>query len=230
MVRVENVEHPAQYIAAVLRRTQPKHIERTYDVKGYDDDPIEFLSLLARKGGRLLKGGEPDVDGVAKMVLNDFLRGKIPWFTRPPGMEEKEGGERLERGGRGELLGEMKRKRKADVLQDDDEGAAVETELQLKEVSRLAGTKHAPVPDTDNLSENNGSASAPPDVAGSDEEADKDSVDTTTDESALMVGALSDEIGVEDEDKGEDDEDDDAGGGGAELLEELEAISGAEED
>lgn len=86
VVRVENVEHPAQYIAAVLRRTQVRHVERTYDVRHaeYADDPLELLSILARKGGRLLKGGEPDVDGVAKMMLNDFLRGKIPWFTPPP--------------------------------------------------------------------------------------------------------------------------------------------------
>lgn len=89
VVRVENVEHPAQYVEAVLRRTQTKHIERTYEIKHneYNDDPIEFLSILARKGGRLLRGGEPDVDGVAKMVLNDFLRGKIPWFTPPPKKE-----------------------------------------------------------------------------------------------------------------------------------------------
>lgn len=83
VVRVENVEHPEQYIAGVLKRTQPRHIERTYDVKGYED-AFDFLSILARKGGRLLKGGEPDVDGVAKMVVNDFLRGKLPWFTPPP--------------------------------------------------------------------------------------------------------------------------------------------------
>lgn len=92
VVRVENVEHPAQYIEAVLKRAQTKHIERTYEVKeaDYGGDPIEFLSILARKGGRLLKGGEPDVDGVAKMVLNDFLRGKIPWFTPPPRKEKAE--------------------------------------------------------------------------------------------------------------------------------------------
>ncbi|RMZ79210.1 hypothetical protein DV738_g3520, partial [Chaetothyriales sp. CBS 135597] len=86
VVRVENVDEPSQYIAGLLRRTQPKHIERTYEVKQseYDDDPVEFLSILARKSGRLLKGGEPDIDGVAKMVLNDFMRGKIPWFTPPP--------------------------------------------------------------------------------------------------------------------------------------------------
>jgi nuclear GTP-binding protein len=91
VVRVENVENPAQYVAAILQRTQTRHIERTYEVKHseYEDDPIELLSILARKGGRLLKGGEPDVDGVAKMMLNDFLRGKIPWFTPPPKSEAK---------------------------------------------------------------------------------------------------------------------------------------------
>lgn len=124
VVRVENVEHPAQYVEAVLRRTQIKHIERTYELKHseYNDDPIEFLSILARKGGRLLKGGEADVDGVAKMVLNDFLRGKIPWFTPPPRAE----GQKAEAisateevvEGREGRLGEMPGKRKADALSE----------------------------------------------------------------------------------------------------------------
>ena len=110
VVRVENVDHPAQYIAAVLRKTKPQHIERTYDIKCYNN-ATEFLELLARKGGRLLKGGEADVDGVAKMVLNDFIRGKIPWFTPPPIADGVE-----ERGidGRAGRLGEMGKKRKRD--------------------------------------------------------------------------------------------------------------------
>jgi len=83
VVRVENVENPEQYVAAVMRKVRKHHLDRTYDVKGWDT-PTEFLEALARKGGRLLKGGEADLDGVAKMVLNDFLRGKIPWFTPPP--------------------------------------------------------------------------------------------------------------------------------------------------
>lgn len=62
------------------------------------------MEILARKGGRLLKGGEADVDGVAKMVLNDFLRGKIPWFTPPP---VSDGQEEDAIGGRKGMLGEM---------------------------------------------------------------------------------------------------------------------------
>ena len=135
VVRVENVENPEQYIPAVLSKTKPQHIERTYQIKGYKDH-IQFLELLARKGGRLLHGGEPDVDGVAKMVLNDFLRGKIPWFTPPPvteGAEEK-GIENRE--GR---LGEMGKKRKredesvadtsvADIASTVGEGAGEDDE------------------------------------------------------------------------------------------------------
>ncbi|RFU34533.1 hypothetical protein B7463_g1776, partial [Scytalidium lignicola] len=108
VVRVENVENPEQYIPAVLAKTKPQHIERTYSLKGYKDH-IEFLELLSRKGGRLLHGGEPDVDGVAKMVLNDFLRGKIPWYTAPP-VTEGEEVKGIE--GREGKLGEMGKKRK----------------------------------------------------------------------------------------------------------------------
>ena len=124
VVRVENVENPHVYIPAVLKKTKPQHIERTYDVRGFNN-ATEFLELLARKAGRLLKGGEADVDGVAKMVLNDFLRGKIPWFTAPPlleGQEEKKTG--IE--GRKGALGEMGRKRKAeDAFTEDNTIATV---------------------------------------------------------------------------------------------------------
>jgi nuclear GTP-binding protein len=166
VVRVENVENPAQYIRAVLKRTQTKHIERTYDIKAseYNDDPIEFLSILARKGGRLLKGGEADVDGVAKMVLNDFLRGKIPWFSPPPGKEgtvsDLEAGIEGREGRLGEMPGKRKREDDADKIdgsetevtdEDDDdeveqpgtkldgEGAAAETSGELESDTNGAG-------------------------------------------------------------------------------------------
>lgn len=39
----------------------------------------------------LLKGGEPDIETTAKRVLNDFQRGKLPYFVRPPAVEDQEG-------------------------------------------------------------------------------------------------------------------------------------------
>ncbi|KAL8303918.1 hypothetical protein RB597_004709 [Gaeumannomyces tritici] len=109
-VRTEKVENPEQYIPAVLAKTKQRHMERTYELQGWKDH-IHFLELLARKGGRLLKAGEPDVDGVARMVLNDFLRGKIPWFTPPPPLDG-DAADGIE--GREGRLGEMPRKRKRD--------------------------------------------------------------------------------------------------------------------
>lgn len=83
VVRVENVKNPEQYIPELLKRVQRKHLERTYEMSGWKDS-TEFIEKLARKSGRLLKGGEPDEAGVAKQVITDFNRGKIPWFVPPP--------------------------------------------------------------------------------------------------------------------------------------------------
>ncbi|CCD27467.1 putative GTPase NOG2 NDAI_0K02760 [Naumovozyma dairenensis CBS 421] len=89
VVRVEHVSNPEQFIPGVLKRCQVKHLERTYEISGWKD-ATEFIEMLARKQGRLLKGGEPDESGVSKQILNDFNRGKIPWFVIPPEKETKE--------------------------------------------------------------------------------------------------------------------------------------------
>ena len=89
--RVENVSAPEDYIDALLKRVQPHHLLRTYGlaIKDYTDAE-DFLSRLARHAGKLLKGGEPDIRTAAKMVLHDWLRGKIPYFTKPPNFKEDE--------------------------------------------------------------------------------------------------------------------------------------------
>ncbi|THD23383.1 Nucleolar GTP-binding protein 2 [Fasciola hepatica] len=50
----------------------------------WNTDPEVFLELVSRNTGKLLKGGEPDVMTTAKRVLNDFQRGKLPYFVKPP--------------------------------------------------------------------------------------------------------------------------------------------------
>ncbi|KAI3392156.1 hypothetical protein diail_6134, partial [Diaporthe ilicicola] len=60
VVRVENVEYPEQYIPTLLSRVKQHHLERTYNLQGGWTDHIHLLEQLARKGGRLLPGGEPD--------------------------------------------------------------------------------------------------------------------------------------------------------------------------
>lgn len=80
VIRVEKVQSPEQYIPAVLSRVRRQHLEQTYGLRGWEN-ATELLESLARKSGRLLRGGEPDLSSVAKVILNDFMRGKIPWFV-----------------------------------------------------------------------------------------------------------------------------------------------------
>lgn len=82
VIRIENLENPAEHIPALLERVRPEYIQRTYNVPDWKDSN-DFLSKLAKIGGRLLKGGEPDLTTVAKMVLNDWIRGRLPFYTLP---------------------------------------------------------------------------------------------------------------------------------------------------
>lgn len=52
-----------------------------------------MLETLAVKSGRLLKGGEADESSVARKIIEDFIRGKLPWFLEPPQDEEVRTGE-----------------------------------------------------------------------------------------------------------------------------------------
>ncbi|CAI2179935.1 7006_t:CDS:10 [Funneliformis geosporum] len=89
VVRVENLKTPEDYIQKILEIVRLEYIQRTYEVREWTDH-VDFLSRLAQKYGKLLKKGEPDLSTVAKMVLNDWLRGKIPYFTPPPRNDDEE--------------------------------------------------------------------------------------------------------------------------------------------
>jgi nuclear GTP-binding protein len=89
--RIENISAPEDHIQALLDRVQERHLVRTYGTAVLGHTGAEdFLERLAKQTGRLLKGGEADVRTAAKMVLHDWLKGKIPYFTKPPGFKEDE--------------------------------------------------------------------------------------------------------------------------------------------
>ncbi|KMQ90622.1 nucleolar gtp-binding protein 2 [Lasius niger] len=87
VVRVELVQNPEDYIASVLERVKPEYIRKTYKIDKWEDH-VDFLEKLARRSGKLLKKGEPDIPIVARMVLNDWQRGKLPFYVPPVGFEE----------------------------------------------------------------------------------------------------------------------------------------------
>ncbi|XP_043234330.1 nucleolar GTP-binding protein 2-like [Amphibalanus amphitrite] len=84
VVRVELISSPEDYVPAVLERVRPEYMRRTYGVGSWTDCE-DFLERIAKRTGKLLKGGGPDVNTVSKQILNDFQRGRIPYFVPPPG-------------------------------------------------------------------------------------------------------------------------------------------------
>uniref|UniRef100_A0A674B8Z7 Nucleolar GTP-binding protein 2 n=1 Tax=Salmo trutta TaxID=8032 RepID=A0A674B8Z7_SALTR len=88
VVQVEKIRNPEEHIPAVLERAKPEYIQKTYRIPTWSS-PEDFLEKLAMRMGKLLKGGEPDLTCVSKMVLNDWQRGRIPFFVKPPGCEEE---------------------------------------------------------------------------------------------------------------------------------------------
>ena len=201
VVRVENVENPEQYVAAALGKCKKKHVLKTYEMENYVDH-IDFLEQLARKGGRLLKGGEADVDGVAKMVLNDFLRGKLPWFTPLPAIagagtgaattsDEKPAGDAVDAGSKkgveGGRTGDVNRLNKVAITElraaKRKRGAAdvdgAEAEAEDEEESELLNRKRAQTGDVTEDDDNESFASFTDDSESEDGDAgdDDDDVD-----------------------------------------------------
>ncbi|XP_074540404.1 nucleolar GTP-binding protein 2 [Halichoeres trimaculatus] len=86
VVQVEKIKNPEEHIGAVLERAKPEYIQKTYRIPSWNNAE-DFLEKLALRTGKLLKGGEPDLSTVSKMVLNDWQRGRIPFFVKPPGPE-----------------------------------------------------------------------------------------------------------------------------------------------
>ncbi|KAF7633367.1 CP-type G domain-containing protein [Meloidogyne graminicola] len=83
VVRVETLTDPCTPVKAVLRRCSVKMLMLHYNIPEFDDCE-SFLALIAKRSGRIKKGGRPDLNAAAKQVLNDWNSGKLRYFTEPP--------------------------------------------------------------------------------------------------------------------------------------------------
>lgn len=86
VVRAERIQIPSDYIDEVLTRVKKPYLLQRYKLAADTEwsSGEDFLTILARKMGKLLKGGDPDIDTAARIVLYDWQRGRIPYFTQPP--------------------------------------------------------------------------------------------------------------------------------------------------
>ena len=97
VVRAVRLEHPQDFVAAIQKRVKREHIAAQYKIpidswpEGDDGDNTNdrnssyiLMEVIARKCGRLRKGGDPCLRTAAIMLINDYQRGRLPHFVPPP--------------------------------------------------------------------------------------------------------------------------------------------------
>ncbi|GLE05375.1 hypothetical protein PINS_up014388 [Pythium insidiosum] len=86
-INTETMADPVSAVQVILSRCEPAQLVQLYGLdpaRAVFQDVIEFLVLVAQAKGKLGKGGVPDRHAAARIILQDWNRGKIPFFTPPP--------------------------------------------------------------------------------------------------------------------------------------------------
>lgn len=93
-LKVEQLEDPITPALQALTRIDPIVLQRIYtlttsDITVDNNNPNtnyanQLLVVIARRLGKLKRGGVPDLEAAAKHILNDWNNGKISYFTPVP--------------------------------------------------------------------------------------------------------------------------------------------------
>jgi nuclear GTP-binding protein len=84
-VDADSISDPVPAVEELLNRATVESIMMTYNVPAFPKgDVMTFLAMAARSKGKVLKGGIPDKVMAARMVLKDWNKGKIPYYSVPP--------------------------------------------------------------------------------------------------------------------------------------------------
>ncbi|KAJ2754821.1 nuclear GTP-binding protein nug1 [Coemansia pectinata] len=86
-IKVELLEDPIAPVDLIVQRCKPTALQAMYNVPAFLDTR-DFLVRLARQRGFLKRQGIADLVGAARIVLDDWNKGKIPYYTLPPGMSQ----------------------------------------------------------------------------------------------------------------------------------------------
>jgi nuclear GTP-binding protein len=89
-MQIEKLEDAVLPVSEIVKRCPAKQLMAIYKVPTFDDTD-QFLQHIALVRGKLKKGGTVDVQAAAKVVLQDWNDGRIPFYTMPPQREAQEG-------------------------------------------------------------------------------------------------------------------------------------------
>lgn len=82
-ISVDAIEDAEGAVDGILGRCAPEKLMALYSIPAFETTDA-FLRAVAGKRGKLGKGGVADKETAAKMVLQDWNSGKIPFFVLPP--------------------------------------------------------------------------------------------------------------------------------------------------
>jgi nuclear GTP-binding protein len=87
-VKIEKLEDPREPVYEIVGRVKKAQLMKAFKIPTFSS-PDHFVELVAQTRGKLLKGGLSDTKAAAKLILQDWNVGKIPFYTSPPEREGK---------------------------------------------------------------------------------------------------------------------------------------------
>lgn len=89
-LQIEKLQDAVLPVSEIVKRCPAKQLMGIYKVPAFESTD-RFLHHIALARGKLKKGGTVDVQAAAKVVLQDWNDGRIPFYTMPPQREAQEG-------------------------------------------------------------------------------------------------------------------------------------------
>lgn len=83
IIKANDVKDPIAPMDLILQKINKSQLLIQYEIADFNT-PIEFLINLAQRRGKVGKGGKPDIESAARLVLSDWNQGKIQYFVHPP--------------------------------------------------------------------------------------------------------------------------------------------------
>jgi len=90
-IKVEELEDPIRPVEAIIARIERKDIDELYSLPNSFANVENLLGQIARSKGMVKKGGIAIFDSAARVVIRDYLDGKLPYFTPAPHTEGIDG-------------------------------------------------------------------------------------------------------------------------------------------
>eukprot|EP01023_Acetabularia_acetabulum_P068243 TRINITY_DN9626_c0_g1_i2.p1 TRINITY_DN9626_c0_g1~~TRINITY_DN9626_c0_g1_i2.p1 ORF type:complete len:520 (-),score=109.44 TRINITY_DN9626_c0_g1_i2:269-1615(-) len=82
-VAIDKLDDPITPVFQIVEKVGKNSLMKAYKISNFEDAD-GFIRNVAMVRGKLRKGGTPDVYSAAKLILQDWNDGKLPFYTLPP--------------------------------------------------------------------------------------------------------------------------------------------------